>query len=247
MRRTSHVLLCVAVVLGAHANTLNAFAPSAAVLKREGHTFMCTQHTGRRVCRALLLRSNLDGFENNDMEMLRKRMAHAKEQATKLPGPNLTPEQVISETLKMLQQTENDDTPYCDAGVNVVLRLASNRFKLQLRWLVGSCEQPRALSSVFRNADSQFHLLLCNYDHHFPLDTYYIDEARCFVDVQFDAPENGGGDKKGRKWNGMLAKLGFEMIRNDDGHWVYDSIIWHDFRDGFRPGIGQEEWPRICG
>jgi len=68
--------------------------------------------------------------------MLRKRMAHAKEQATKLPGPNLTPEQVISETLKMLQQTENDDTPYCDAGVNVVLRLASNRFKLQLRWLV---------------------------------------------------------------------------------------------------------------
>ena len=68
--------------------------------------------------------------------MLRKRMAHAKEQATKLPGPHLTPEQVISETLKMLQQTENADTPYCDAGVNVLLRLASNRFKLQLRWLV---------------------------------------------------------------------------------------------------------------
>jgi len=46
MRLTSHVLLCVAVVLGADANNLNAFAPSAAVLKREGFRFMCTQHTG---------------------------------------------------------------------------------------------------------------------------------------------------------------------------------------------------------
>ena len=45
----------------------------------------------------------------------------------------------------------------------------------------------------------------------------------------------------------MLAKLGFEMVRREDGVWLFDSIIWHDFRDGFRPGIGQEEWPRICG
>jgi hypothetical protein len=129
----------------------------------------------------------------------------------------------------------------------VLLRLASDRFKLQLRWLVGSSQKAGVLSSVFRNPDSQFHLLMCSYDHHFPLDTYHIDDNRVFVDVQFDAPEGGGGDGKGRKWQGMLAKLGFEMVRREDGVWLFDSIIWHDFRDGFRPGIGQEEWPRICG
>ena len=183
-------------------------------------------------------------FNPADFDLLRKRVSRVKEDSLVVPGVGLEPEQVISQTLKLLQ---HNDEPYCDAGVEVLLRLASDRFKLQLRWLVGSSQKAGVLSSVFRNPDSQFHLLMCSYDHHFPLDTYYIDDNRVFVDVQFDAPEGGGGDGKGRKWHGMLAKLGFEMVRREDGVWLFDSIIWHDFRDGFRPGIGQEEWPRICG
>ena len=121
--------------------------------------------------------------------------------------------------------------------MQVLLRLASDRFKLQLRWLLGSSRQPRVLSSLFSNHDSQFHLLFCQYDHSFPLDTYHVDDNRVFVEVQFDAPEGGCGDQTGRQWSGMLAKLGFEMIRGEDGAWLFDSIIWHDFRDGFRPGL----------
>ena len=183
-------------------------------------------------------------FNPADFDLLRKRVSRVKEDSLVVPGVGLEPEQVISQTLKLLQ---HNDEPYCNAGVEVLLRLASDRFKLQLRWLVGSSQKAGVLSSVFRNPDSQFHLLMCSYDHHFPLDTYHIDDNRVFVDVQFDAPEGGGGDGKGRKWQGMLAKLGFEMVRREDGVWLFDSIIWHDFRDGFRPGIGQEEWPRICG
>jgi len=161
-----------------------------------------------------------------------------------LPGVESTPEQVINQTLRLLRQ---NDEPYINHGVQVLLRLASDRFKLQLRWLLGSSRQPRVLSSLFSNHDSQFHLLFCQYDHSFPLDTFHVDDDRVFVEVQFDAPEGGCGDQTGRQWSGMLAKLGFEMIRGEDGAWLFDSIIWHDFRDGFRPGIGQEEWPRICG
>lgn len=29
--------------------------------------------------------------------------------------------------------------------------------------------------------------------------------------------------------------------------WLLDGIDWQDFRDDFRPGIGREEWERICG
>jgi len=185
------------------------------------------------------------GWVAQDMAVLRSRMSQAKEQSLSLPGPHLAPEEVITQTLKRLQ---NNDDPYTDSGVETLIRLASDRFKLQLRWLGTPAHKPRALSQVLRNENSQFHLLMCKYDHHFPLDTFYIDENRAFVDVQFDAPLGGKtGDKTGRVWNGMLAKVGFEMLRREDGVWMFDVIIWHDFRDCFRPGIGQEEWPRICG
>ena len=35
--------------------------------------------------------------------------------------------------------------------------------------------------------------------------------------------------------------------REDDGAWLIDGIDWQDFRDDYRPGIGREEWERICG
>ena len=44
-----------------------------------------------------------------------------------------------------------------------------------------------------------------------------------------------------------LAKLGWSLVRDGGGCWVTDDISWHDFRDSYRPGLGQEEWPRICG
>jgi hypothetical protein len=46
----------------------------------------------------------------------------------------------------------------------------------------------------------------------------------------------------------LLAVLGWSMRRReDDGAWLIDGIDWQDFRDDYRPGIGREEWERICG
>ena len=38
--------------------------------------------------------------------------------------------------------------------------------------------------------------------------------------------------------------LGWELER---GVWLTSRWYWHDFRPEFHPGIGEEEWTRICG
>ena len=45
----------------------------------------------------------------------------------------------------------------------------------------------------------------------------------------------------------LLVRLGWELRRGDDGVWRTSRWLWHDFRPDFHPGVGQEEWTRICG
>ena len=40
--------------------------------------------------------------------------------------------------------------------------------------------------------------------------------------------------------------LGWEL-RLQRGCWLTSRWHWHDFRPEFHPGIGEEEWTRICG
>ena len=40
--------------------------------------------------------------------------------------------------------------------------------------------------------------------------------------------------------------LGWELERRR-GVWLTSRWYWHDFRPEFHPGIGEEEWTRICG
>ena len=108
--------------------------------------------------------------------------------------------------------------------------------------MIGTSHSPAVFSSSLRKKDSQFNLLLCPYQYSFPSDTYYIDGSRAFQEVQFDSrPDAASGAAA------LLAKLGWELVRGPDGCWRTDAVSWHDFRDEFRPGVGQDEWPRICG
>ncbi|KAL7472103.1 LOW QUALITY PROTEIN: hypothetical protein ACHAXS_012436 [Conticribra weissflogii] len=46
----------------------------------------------------------------------------------------------------------------------------------------------------------------------------------------------------------LLVVLGFSLTRREgDGKWLIDGMDWQDFRERYRPGIGREEWERICG
>ncbi len=81
----------------------------------------------------------------------------------------------------------------------------------------------------------------CTYKLEFPRDTldYYDGTAwvECRLrDVHSDA---------------LLVVLGWSMKQQEGGNdspvWLVDGIDWQDFREKYRPGIGREEWERICG
>lgn len=40
--------------------------------------------------------------------------------------------------------------------------------------------------------------------------------------------------------------LGWEL-KLERGCWLTSRWHWHDFRPDFHPGIGEEEWTRVCG
>ena len=93
---------------------------------------------------------------------------------------------------------------------------------------------------MLRQPSCQYHLLLEPYELSLPSDTVFAEEdgvETAFQEVQLDAV--GGGP--------MLAKLGWELERTPPGFWLTSRVSWQDFRDGFRPGIGREEWTRAYG
>ena len=79
----------------------------------------------------------------------------------------------------------------------------------------------------------------------------------CWIESRLRSPKD----------NTLLAVVGWslqrrQIIQEDEGSssntfgnntnnlmtcWLLDGIDWQDFRDEFRPGIGREEWERICG
>jgi len=76
------------------------------------------------------------------------------------------------------------------------------------------------------------------YHLYFPGDIFEYDEGKAWVESQLRHPKTGK----------LLAILGWSLIqREQDNAWIVDWIDWQDFRDEFRPGIGREEWDRICG
>jgi hypothetical protein len=72
----------------------------------------------------------------------------------------------------------------------------------------------------------------------FPSDPLEYPDGTCWLECRFRSKED----------NSLLVTTGWNLQkRKSDGAWLVDGIDWHDFRDEFAPGIGQEEWNRICG
>jgi hypothetical protein len=77
-----------------------------------------------------------------------------------------------------------------------------------------------------------------NYHLYFPGDVFEYDDGKAWVESQLRHPKTGK----------LLAILAWSLIqRESDGAWLIDWLDWQDFRDEYRPGIGREEWSRICG
>ncbi|EJK70825.1 hypothetical protein THAOC_07788 [Thalassiosira oceanica] len=76
------------------------------------------------------------------------------------------------------------------------------------------------------------------YSIEYPWDTLDYMDGTAFVESRL---RDAGSDE-------LLCVLGWSLERrNGDGAWLVDAIDWQDFRPMYRPGVGREEWERICG
>ena len=147
------------------------------------------------------------------------------------PDAAFSPTDVIALTLHALRF---NDRPTADTGTATLRRFSTDGFHF-----AGTPRgaPPPALSAALNQRTSQYGLLFEDYELSLPSDTVF-EGSVAFQEVQLD----GVGDGP------MLAKLGWELTRSEeDGAWRTSSVAWQDFRDGFRPGIGREEWTRAYG
>jgi len=76
------------------------------------------------------------------------------------------------------------------------------------------------------------------YTVEFPWDTLDYYDGTAWVECRL----------RDKQSDTLLVVLGWSMEQRDgDGAWLIDGIDWQDFREKYRPGIGREEWERICG
>jgi hypothetical protein len=103
------------------------------------------------------------------------------------------------------------------------------------------------------NNDNDIH----NYWVEFPTDVLeWEDNQECWIECRLRSTNN----------DQLLAVLGWTLQKKDYHHhnhddddddddggssssscWYLQALDWQDFRDEYRPGIGREEWERICG
>lgn len=154
------------------------------------------------------------------------------------PSPDLSSTDAIE--LQLLAMQGGD----VEAGAELWLRFASASFALAgvTPW------SARALARAVHDAGSQYALLT---------------DARLEIDFPTEPVEElGADDRPERCWHEVelllrvdgidaegftAAKLGWSCEWDAACGWRTQSISWHDFRPDHRPGIGQEEWPRVCG
>ena len=150
------------------------------------------------------------------------------------PSPSLAPSRVVELILAALQR---NDEPQPASGVALLRRFATPEFCLagEPRCADGMRVTPQELSRFF--ACSQYNLLLDpNVVVHFPSEICSFEDAQAWQEVNLETDDGQ-----------MLAKLGWSLQRDDDSCWRTYELSWHDFRDEFRPGIGQVEWDRSFG
>ena len=182
------------------------------------------------------------------------------------PNPNLDAVEFVKSLLSSLMHT---DHPLPDSGYRVLIRCSAPRWKEALRKSIGAPPGANeelmvsALSRSMPRPNNQFGILVDagdgggeagwkegseeeeeeedvygSYRLSFPRDVLDWEDGTCWLESQLRDPDSGE----------LFAILGWNLIkREEDGAWIVEWLDWQDFRDAFRPGIGREEWSRICG
>lgn len=166
-----------------------------------------------------------------------------QEEDRRPPNPNLDPCQVVTEILNGLRDPH---TPTYNFGFEVLLRSSTPSWCNLLYRSVGAPSDSslqsvsEALESALSRPNNQFRILVGKEDTAyritFPTDYLDYEDGTCWVECRLRSQHD----------DTLLVALGWSLLRQD-GAWRIHGMDWQDFRDAYRPGIGREEWERICG
>ena len=174
------------------------------------------------------------------------------ERINRPPSTNMTPKEVVTSILDGLL-SPHDPLPYF--GYEILYTSCTDEWKETLRKSVGAPDDTeegliyRVLSTSIERTDTQFGILVGmaeerddgnsgDYIVDFPFDTLDYYDGTAWLECRLRDEQS----------DTLLAVLGWSFKQRDcDGVWLIDGIDWQDFRETFRPGIGREEWERICG
>jgi len=184
----------------------------------------------------------------DDVQLLEERLnelrAHVmEEEFSRPPNPDLKPVDFIIELLRGLW---NNSDPLPDSGFRLLLRASTRDWRRKLYESVGAPHDAKeevvvsALGEAMGRPHNQFAILVGEAEHYvatFPTDPLDYSDGTAWVECRL----------RDHKDDSLLAVTGWQLKQREDGAWLVDAIDWQDFRDEFRPGIGREEWMRICG
>ena len=176
-----------------------------------------------------------------------------REFARRPPNAALDARQTVTEILEGLRQPHY---PQRDFGLRVLLRASAPRWRTVLCQAVGAPVVPSAadeklteettlaaaLEAAMGRPNNQFRILLGleneGYITEFPTDTLDYGDGTCWLECRLRDPDT----------HELLVALGWSLQRNATSQaWMIEALDWQDFRASYRPGIGREEWERICG
>mmetsp|Transcript_21416 Transcript_21416/g.43252 ORF Transcript_21416/g.43252 Transcript_21416/m.43252 type:complete len:289 (-) Transcript_21416:130-996(-) len=186
-----------------------------------------------------------------DMKLLRQllksqRVKVLDSQLCRPPNARLNAVEFVKGILMAL--IEPDD-PLPESGFRVLIRSSSSKWRRLIRSSVGApvgADEDSivcALAHAFLRPHNHFGILVGaedaeDFEITFPTDVVDFNDGKCWLECQL----------RERQSDELLVVIGWQLKRRKgDNAWLVDTIDWQDFRDGFRPGIGREEWLRICG
>lgn len=205
----------------------------------------------------------------DDWQLLHQRLQRMRlevmeqELTTRPPQAHLSATDFVQQLLACIWQHE-DPTP--EAGFRVLLRTATVEWKTALYQAVGApltaAEDvvASALGQAMGRPDNQYAILVGVSDtasNDNDTDDENDDDDQAVQEYVPTFPAEPLDYYDGTAWvecrlrdkrdNSLLVSTGWQLRRRDtDGAWMVAGIDWQDFRDKFRPGIGREEWMRIC-
>lgn len=187
-------------------------------------------------------------FSPYDEDILHRRLQDMRrdvleKELTRPPNPSLGPIQFVTAILDSLLDADN---PLPDSGLRLLLRASTPLWRSKLCQSIGASLYVEedvvasALGAALIRPRNQFGILVGSEDGYrptFPSDALDFHDGTCWVECRLRSMD---GDT-------LLVVMGWQLQQGSDGAWLVDGLDWQDFRDDYRPGIGREEWMRICG